>query len=65
MTPWLTLRGEALRVTQPLTDPNDDLNLPRFDAKAMARPHPLVNVIFGAENFADDPGLILGVRAGF
>ena len=62
--PRVVLRGEALRVTRPLFDTNDDLELPRFDAEMMWSALPRTQVILGAEDVGRDVGFVIGLRSG-
>jgi hypothetical protein len=63
---WLTLRAEALRITRPLLDADDDLVAPRLDIEAMIRPFGRAQLIIGGENvLEDDRGVIFGLRSDY
>jgi phospholipid/cholesterol/gamma-HCH transport system substrate-binding protein len=63
---WLTLRAEALRITRPLLDADDDLVAPRLDIEAMIRPFGHARLIIGGENvLEDDRGVIFGLRTDY
>ena len=64
--PWLTLRTEALQITRPLLDADDDLVAPRVDIEAMISPFKRARVIIGGENvFEDDRAAIFGLRTDY
>ena len=63
---WLTLRVEALQITRPLLDADDDLVAPRVDIEAMFRPFKHTRLIIGGENLLeDDRGVIFGLRTDY
>ncbi len=64
--PWLTLRTEALQITRPLLDADDDLVAPRVDIEAMIQPFKRARIIIGGENvLEDDRAVIFGLRTDY
>ncbi len=63
--PSVVLRGEALRVTRPLLDENDDVDWPQFDAEVIWSALPRTQIILGAEDVGKDLAIVAGFRSGF